>query len=146
MREFNPSDDEFEYYEDTHNASGDYVGAKPNMSFTHVEDRTINFNESDKETLKPTDNYSFPMGGGKQRILVYCPKTPEDVTVLIQHLKVSDPAIVNLNDLDEPTAQRILDFLAGAVCALSGTVHRVTGNMFLLAPKGVETTIPYEQN
>ena len=27
MREFNPSDDEFEYYEDTHNASGDYVGA-----------------------------------------------------------------------------------------------------------------------
>ena len=86
------------------------------------------------------------MGGGKQRILVYCPKTPEDVTVLIQHLKVSDPAIVNLNDLDEPTAQRILDFLSGAVCALSGTVHRVTGNMFLLAPKGVETTIPYEQN
>ena len=132
--------EELEFYEDTRNERGEYIGKKNLQGFNTRGD--VNISVPQYDTMKRNDNVAMPMGNG-QRIIVYFPKTPEDVMVLIKHLKMKNPAVVNLDDdLDEVTAQRILDFLSGAVCALSGTVH---SNLFLLSPQGVEITIPYEK-
>lgn len=132
--------EDFEYYEDTHNAKGDYIG-NGNSGLNSQ----VNINAPQYNTTQRNDNVAMPMGNG-QRIIVYFPKTPEDVQMLINHLKMNNPAIVNLDEgLDDYTAQRILDMLSGAACALEGTVHRISNNMFLLSPHGVETSIPYEQ-
>lgn len=132
--------DDYEYYEDTHNERGEYIGSSG--SFPAHGDATV---PAEDNNMKKNDNVAMPMGNGSQRIIVYYPKTPEDVMVLIKHLKMNNPVVVNLDEIDEVTAQRILDFLSGAVCALSGTAHRISGNLFLLSPKGVEITIPYAQ-
>lgn len=138
------SNENYEFYEDTHNERGEYVGRKSQKSgFNHKGD--MNVTAPHESNMKKNENVAMPMGNGNQRIIVYYPKTPEDVMVLIKHLKMNNPAVVNLDDLDEVTAQRILDFLSGAICALAGTAHRIAGNLFLLSPKGVEITIPYEQ-
>lgn len=135
--------DEYEFYEDTHNERGEYIGKNNNQSFDGYND--INIRAPQNDSIGKNDNVAMPMGNG-QRIIVYFPKSPEDVMVLIKHLKMNNPAVVNLeDDIDEGTAQRILDFLAGAVCALSGSVHKISGNLFLLSPQGVEITIPYEK-
>ncbi len=133
-------EENYEYYEDTHNEKGEYIGSRPDFS----RKGDMNVTAPKKSTMKSSSNVSMSMGSNS-RILVYYPKTPEDVMVLIEHLRMNDPAIVNLDSVDEATAQRILDFLSGAVCALLGTTHRISGNLFLLSPKGVEITIPYEQ-
>lgn len=133
-------EDNYEYYEDTHNERGEYIGNKPDFS----RKGDMNVTVPKQTTMKSNEN-AMPTNGGRSRIIVYYPKTPEDVMVLIEHLKMNDPAVVNLDSVDEATAQRILDFLSGAVCALSGTTHRISGNLFLLSPKGIEITIPYEQ-
>ena len=141
-RENRSADEEYEFYEDTHNEKGEYVGLRSSGFNRHGD---VNVSASSESHISSSQNVAIPMGDGNQRIIVYYPKTPEDVMVLIKHLKMNNPAVVNLDDIDEGTAQRILDFLSGAVCALSGSAHRISGNMFLLSPKGVEITIPYEQ-
>ena len=132
--------EEYEYYEDTHDERGEYIGLQ-NNGFVQTD---MNISSAPAAKMKKNDT-AVEANNGNQRIIVYYPKTPEDVMVLIKHLKMNNPAVVNLEDIDEETAQRILDFLSGAICALSGTAHRISGNLFLFSPKGVEITIPYEQ-
>ena len=76
-------------------------------------------------------------------VVVYQPQNIGDVQMLIDFLRRREPAIVNLDAAPEDAAQRILDFISGAVYALSGSVHRISGNIFLLTPEGVEINIPY---
>jgi len=77
-------------------------------------------------------------------VFVYQPRSAEDVQVLINYLKKREPAIINLDGVDEEVAQRILDFISGAIYALFGSVHRISGNIFLLTPEGVDISIPYD--
>ena len=80
-----------------------------------------------------------------QNVVVYQPRSPEDVQTLIDFLKRREPAIINLDGVSEqPVAQRILDFTSGAIYALNGSVHRISSNIFLLSPEGVEITVPYD--
>jgi len=122
---FRQGSSEPEFYEDTHR-NGVYVGsnAKP----------------------KGLPNNNQPVASRQyQNLVVYPPKNPEDVQKLIDFLKRKEPAVINLNDMNEAVAQRILDFVAGAMYALSGSVTRIETNIFLLSPEGVEVTMPYEE-
>ena len=112
-----------EYYEDTHQ-NGAYTGRTDMMPLP------------DKSQEVSPRNY--------QNVVVYDPKTPEDVQRLIDYLKRREPAIINLDRTPPDVAQRILDFVAGATYALSGSIHRIANNIFLLSPEGVEITVPYD--
>jgi cell division inhibitor SepF len=114
-------DGKMEYYEDTH-VGGVYTGfQKP----------------------KPLPTQEQPVvQRAYQNIVMYNPKTLNDVQGLIDYLKRGEPAIINLNDIVPDDAQRILDFMSGAIYALNGNIHRVVANIFLLSPDGVEITVP----
>ncbi len=77
-------------------------------------------------------------------LMVYKPMSETDSKTIIDFVRRGEPAIIDLEKAEVQVSQRILDFVSGAVYALSGTVHRVSGNIFLLSPKGVEVTVPYE--
>ncbi|MCL2676210.1 MAG: cell division protein SepF [Firmicutes bacterium] len=120
-----------EYYEDTHDEHGNYTGKQ---SQTAGRPRIF----SPEPSVTPA---AAPGSGGKAsfgNIVVYRPSTPEEVETLINFLKKGESAVVNLDDLKDADAQRILDFLSGAIYALSGNIHRVKDNIFLLSPSGVE--------
>jgi cell division inhibitor SepF len=72
-------------------------------------------------------------------INMYHPVSFADVKELIDSVKNHDPVIVDLSKLpDSDTAIRILDFMSGAMYALSGSMQRISGNTFLFTPKGVK--------
>ena len=48
------------------------------------------------------------------------------------------PVIMNLSEMDDTDAKRLVDFSAGLVFALHGSIERVTGKVFLLTPSYVE--------
>lgn len=77
-----------------------------------------------------------------QNVVLYSPKSFEDVQMLIDFLKRHEPAVVDLAGVADASAQRILDFLSGAIYALSGSIHRISGSIFLLTPSGVNITVP----
>jgi cell division inhibitor SepF len=68
---------------------------------------------------------------------MYCPRCFEDIVRLIDSVKQKDAVIVELCYLDGDMSQKMLDFMSGAIYALSGSMHRITGSAFLFAPSFV---------
>ncbi|AEG60931.1 cell division protein SepF [Desulforamulus ruminis] len=66
------------------------------------------------------------------------PKTFTDVQVVAEHLKGGQPVIVNLSQVQPEEAQRILDYASGVSFALNGSAKKVSGEIFLFVPSGVD--------
>jgi cell division inhibitor SepF len=47
---------------------------------------------------------------------------------------------MNLSDMDDADAKRLVDFAAGLVFGLHGSIERVTSKVFLLSPAHVEVS------
>ena len=125
------TNENYEFYEDTHNERGDYTG------------RLREFQRAGELNAQPRfTNPNAPRA--YQNFMVYEPKTADDVQTLIDFLKKRESAIINLDNVEEEVSQRVLDFVSGAIYALNGSVHRISGNIFLLSPEGVGITNPYE--
>ena len=80
---------------------------------------------------------SLPISGG-MKMIVYHPVSYEDTQTIIDNLKNRKPVIVNMEDLEVDCAQRILDFLSGAIYALSGTMCKVSRGIFVVAPNNYD--------
>lgn len=72
------------------------------------------------------------------RMVVFQPQTYDDTQTIIDNLKSGKPVIINLETLNPDIAQRVLDFVGGAIYALDGNVRKVSKGIFLLAPTGVD--------
>lgn len=86
-----------------------------------------------------------PMQGLGSNVLIYSPKTYADVQTLIDHLKRHEPVIIDFGKIGGDGAQRIVDFMSGAIYALSGNMQRISKTIFLLTPSGVNITVPVDQ-
>ncbi|MCL2234208.1 MAG: cell division protein SepF [Firmicutes bacterium] len=137
---------DYEFYEDTHNSRGEYI-KKGGLRQEEIKS-PFNFSQTSEmqshQTTQIPTQADFVSPRLYQNVVVYEPKNPDDVQHLIDYLKRREPAIVNLDNVDMDAAQRILDFISGAAYALSGSVHRIASNIFLISPEGVEITVPYE--
>ena len=58
--------------------------------------------------------------------------------------------VVNLEGIDLALAQRIMDFISGAVYALNGKIHQISNLIFIISPENVDISGDYlsyvEQN
>lgn len=70
----------------------------------------------------------------QMKMIVYHPISYEDTQNIIDNLKSRKPVIVNMEELEIDCAQRILDFMAGAIYALNGTIYKVSRGIFVVAP------------
>ncbi len=73
-------------------------------------------------------------------MLFFTPQSYDDVQVIIDHLKISESIILNLKDIKPETGQRIIDFLSGAIYALSGSIMPLENGLYVLAPDGVNVS------
>lgn len=83
------------------------------------------------------------MGGyGSKNVVFFYPKSYDEVNKLIDYLKQGESVMLNLDNISDGEAQRMLDFASGAVYALNGSIQRVSGNIFLLTPEGLNIMVP----
>ena len=54
-------------------------------------------------------------------------------------------AVVNLEDLELPLAQRIIDFLSGSVYALDGKLFNISNFIYIIAPASVDISGDYAE-
>ena len=80
---------------------------------------------------------NLPISGG-MKMIVYHPVSYEDTQSIIDNLKNRKPVIVNMEELELDTAQRILDFLSGAVYALNGTMCKISSGIFVVDPNNYD--------
>lgn len=103
--------------------------------------------EQYQPTQRPVyEEISASSDGVNPNFVVCTPRNLADVQKLINNLKHRQPALVDIARITEEEGQRVLDFLSGAIYALSGSMHRVSGSIFLFTPEGVNITIPVEFN
>lgn len=78
--------------------------------------------------------------GVMSRITTIHPRTYNEAKTIGENFREGTPVIMNLTDLDDSDAKRLVDFAAGLVFGLQGTIERVTSKVFLLSPAHVEVT------
>ena len=75
---------------------------------------------------------------GISRITTIHPRTYNEAKVIGENFREGIPVIMNLTDMDDADAKRLVDFAAGLVFGLHGSIERVTSKVFLLSPETVE--------
>jgi cell division inhibitor SepF len=74
------------------------------------------------------------------RITTLHPRTYNEARTIGEHFREGTPVIMNLTEMDDGDAKRLVDFAAGLVFGLRGSIERVTQKVFLLSPNNVEVT------
>ncbi|WP_067782882.1 cell division protein SepF [Actinomyces vulturis] len=73
-----------------------------------------------------------------RRIVTVKPSSYNEARLIGEAFRDGVPVIVNLTDMTESDARRMVDFSAGLVFGLRGSIERVTPRVFLLTPATVE--------
>jgi cell division inhibitor SepF len=74
------------------------------------------------------------------RITTLHPTTYNEARTIGEHFREGVPVILNLTEMDESDAKRLVDFAAGLTFGLRGSIERVTNRVFLLSPANVSVT------
>lgn len=84
------------------------------------------------------DAQPMPSSVASMKMIVYHPVCYDDAQSIVDNLKNRRPVIVNMEELEGSCAQRVLDFLLGAIYALNGTINKISRGIFLVAPRDVD--------
>ncbi|GAC1440382.1 MAG: cell division protein SepF [Mycobacteriales bacterium] len=81
-----------------------------------------------------------PVHEDPYRITTLTPRTYNEARTIGEHFREGTPVIMNLTEMDDVDAKRLVDFAAGLIFGLRGSIERVTNKVFLLSPEHVEVT------
>ena len=79
------------------------------------------------------------------RITTLHPRTYNEARTVGENFRDGIPVIMNLSEMDDNDAKRLVDFAAGLVFATRGTIERVTQKVFLLSPPNVSVAAEDKQ-
>jgi cell division inhibitor SepF len=74
------------------------------------------------------------------RITTLHPRTYNEARTIGERFRDGMPVIMNLTEMDDADAKRLVDFAAGLSFGLRGSIERVTAKVFLLSPQDVDVT------
>ena len=78
-----------------------------------------------------------PRTADMSRIITVHPRTYNEARTIGEHFRDGVPVIMNLSEMEDVDAKRLVDFAAGLIFGLRGTIERVTSKVFLLSPQNV---------
>jgi cell division inhibitor SepF len=78
--------------------------------------------------------------GRRYQITTLHPTTYSEARTIGEHFRDGYPVIMNLTEMDEADAKRLVDFAAGLAFGLRGSFERVTNRVFLLSPANIQVT------
>jgi cell division inhibitor SepF len=89
---------------------------------------------------RPERTGAVAPGAELRRITTVHPRSYNDARTIGEAFRSGIPVIINLTDMDDSDAKRLVDFSAGLVFGLHGAIERVTNKVFLLSPATVEVS------
>lgn len=125
---------------------------EPDSFDRHLQDRRsevehLEEHRADRAQVTPisrgTVSRMVPASSGRsdmQRISTIHPRTYNEAKVIGEAFRSGVPVIMNLGDMDDADAKRLVDFAAGLVFGLHGAIERVTSKVFLLSPANIEVS------
>ena len=74
------------------------------------------------------------------RITTLTPRTYNEARTIGESFRDGVPVIMNLGEMDDGDAKRLVDFAAGLVFGMRGSIERISAKVFLLSPATVTVT------
>ena len=117
--------------------------------YEEYDEQTDQLDGPDDPDARPADGVylSAPVRqeGARQttdlaRITTLHPRTYNEARTIGEHFREGIPVIMNLTEMVDSDAKRLVDFAAGLIFGLHGSIERVTNKVFLLSPANVEVT------
>src|SRR5690349_14699249 len=78
-----------------------------------------------------------PAGAAVNEILTVHPKQYRDAQLIAESFREGVPVIINLSQMSDADARRLIDFASGLSLGLYGRIERVTSKVFLLSPENI---------
>jgi cell division inhibitor SepF len=95
----------------------------------HDDDALVNVSEVQDDDETPGGELA--MGNGIQ-IAIVRPRNFRDAVTVGDYYRQEIPVIINLEDMDNAGATRIIDFVSGLILGLHGDLERISRRTFLL--------------
>jgi cell division inhibitor SepF len=100
------------------------------------EKRNEGINRAQRSSVNH-DNVTRLYPDVKYEIVVSKPETIDHAPAVVNNVRANNVCIVNLEGIEKAKAQRIADFLGGCSYALGGSIERITNEIFVMAPGGI---------
>lgn len=94
-----------------------------------------------RTSVRPVE--SVPTGS-LRTIRTIHPRSYNDAKAIGQAFRDGVPVIMDLSAMDDANSKRLVDFSAGLIFGLHGSIEKITGNVFLLSPEQVTVTAEAE--
>lgn len=125
----------------------DFVGWESNED----GDEEMYEEENVESTPSKNDRYASPKRNAQGKVLnmnnnnnlkvvILAPQNILEARELCDHLKSNKPIIMNVEGVETALAQRMVDFLSGAVYCLDGDIQKISSGIFLATPACIEIT------
>ncbi len=89
------------------------------------------------ERRRPVAVAPQPVVAELSRITTLHPTTYNEARSIGEEYREGIPVIMNLTEMNDADAKRLVDFAAGLIFATRGSIERVTNKVFLLSPPNV---------
>ena len=104
--------------------------------YSRAESKVAQREWVEAEQASEDHEYDYP----GYRITTLHPRTYNEARTIGEHFRNATPVIMNLSEMDDADAKRLVDFAAGLTFGLHGRIERVTAKVFLLSPNNVTVT------
>ena len=86
---------------------------------------------------QPTKGKKMPIHQDGAEVCVFKPTSIAESREITNTLRSNKTVLLNLEDADDLSAQRILDFTSGSCYALDGTLQKISNYIFIVTPASV---------
>jgi cell division inhibitor SepF len=133
-------DDEYDSYEEEYDPSyEDEDGTQPESAQGQVPAARPD-HWPDVAAAEADGPALAPQPADLTRITTLHPRTYNEARTIGEHFREGTPVIMNLTEMVDSDAKRLVDFAAGLIFGLRGSIDRVTNRVFLLSPASIEVT------
>lgn len=129
------ADEEFDYEETT---AAPVAPAAPVAHHTPQQQTTGN--RAPVTPLRRVPNTRNAGPSDMNEILTVHPRQYKDAQLIAESFRDGIPVIINLTQMSEPEARRLIDFASGLSQGLYGKIERVTSKVFLLSPAHISVS------
>ncbi|RLV48968.1 DUF552 domain-containing protein [Nocardioides mangrovicus] len=142
------------YYEGSYDDESAHVSQQQSVQHTSAsagvpeDSRAVSRLDERRRPVSPVSE-SGPAPSARvasmSRITTLHPRTYNEARVIGENFRDGVPVIMNLSEMSDGDAKRLVDFAAGLVFATRGTIERVTNKVFLLSPPNVSVAAEDKQ-
>lgn len=129
-----------EYYDEPADEIEDYDYEAEEEKPEEPDYQEPNFSRRRSKVIAMPETRRYENGSTQMKMIIFRPTSYDETQIVIDNLKSRKPIIVNLDEIEVSVAQRILDFISGAVYALGGDIKKAARNIFVVAPSNVEVS------